>query len=168
MLSQEQAPPFKHQGVWFVLIVWKLKAKESLSSSDSSLPAQFRLPLRCTELIEKGEVLGREHSSKQSLGEAHSIWNVVASYFQSKTSGTYARITEKIANIGENTFGADYIISFLPAYTVLHALQILFSVYCSANQDFQNVDKKKNSVFCLPRKNKWQSKISQLSKNENC
>lgn len=99
-------------------------------------------------------MLGREQSSKHSLGEAHSIWDVVASYFQSKTSGTYARITGKITDIGENTFGADYIISFLPAYTVLHELQVLSSVYCSANQDFQSYDKKKNLVLCLPKKNK--------------
>lgn len=61
---------------------------------------------------------------------------------------------KKITNIAENTFGADYIISFLPAYTVLHELQILSSAYCSANQDFQNADKNKNLVFCLPKKNK--------------
>lgn len=88
-------------------------------------------------------MLGRGQSSKQSLGEAHSIQDVVASYFQSETSGTYARITEKITNIEENTFGADYIISFLPAHRVLHELQILSSAYCSANQDFQNADKNK-------------------------
>lgn len=83
--------------------------------------------------------------------------DVVASYFQSETSRTYARITEKKnqkPNIGENTFGADYLISFLLAYTVLHELQILSSAYCSANKDFQNADKNKNLVFCLSKKNK--------------
>lgn len=136
MLSQEQPAPFKHRGVAFILIVQKLKAKESLSSSESSLPAQLRQPLRCTELTRQEEVLGREQNSKQSLGKAHSIQVIAASYFQSKTLGIYARITEKITNMGENTFGADYVISFLPAYAVLHELQILSSAYCSANQDF--------------------------------
>lgn len=53
--------------------------------------------------------------------------------------------------MGENTFGADYIISFLPASTVFHELQILSSAYCSANEDFKNADKNEKLDILSPK-----------------
>lgn len=79
---------------------------------------------------EREVVQGMSLNGKQCLGKACNI-QASTSYFQSKISGTYTRITVKIKTMSERTISANNITSTLSNYTVLCDLQIPFSSHCS-------------------------------------
>lgn len=91
-------------------------------------------------------------NGKQCLGKACNI-QASTSYFQSKISGTYTRITVKIKTMSERTISANNITSTLSNYTVLHDLQIPFSSHCSTkiSKDMMKIKSQYSDSF----KNKW-------------